>query len=1423
MPGLSQLKKFNSDILSLGNEAELRAQRGEKVVSVPIPRNVKDVDDSNDFVMGISDLVVEPSAENKNINADEDFSDITGTSAASTAAEQPAVSPVNVNVPDLSSLVNQTAAGAGSSDSIPDLSMFMEDELPSPEETLEPEEEKEPDIADLSLDDLLGDAVDFEENQNGAENESEKTSAPPEEPAPAEIFDSNENISDMTNLNSGRSDQAIDMSVLQNPEQNNSEEIDSIPSLEDAIAAETEDKNKSAENIQNSEKIPLNDIENLAPLPEDKASANDTKSFDLDELGDLDEFTPQSDDIQPGQMFSLDDLEDLSENAPTEQPLSETDDLKSENPPDDISEENAGDDIKLDDIAFDGDSIDNIDDTDDFIETSENQNTETEPDNAEIQPGQMFSLDDFDSLAETPEIPENAEPYPSTEDLNDVQAESPKSGIDFSDFDLPEANTIDLGSESKEFDDFEPAEPAESSADNNLDTEEDSSEGTPKGLFDSADMEMPDIDSVGTGTEDLPEVPEDDFNSAEEASAPNEQDVSDVPVSSDVPENDSATDLSSPSDDSSLFVGIPDDENDFSSINFDDASNDSFGLDDGSFDLGDIPSEQDGQSADLQDFDAGTEDNSGSTENISESPSFEDIQSDETPSESNAADTPANETSKDNEDFPESDDFPADFDFDLNDSSDGDNIDTSADESMPIETFDTSELAGMEFPDTDTQLSGGDFELDDADNVKIDTGDFEIRGFTDVDTVAEGKNGKMKMPEPEIRVDSDDGTLPENTLSDEDYKKFLKNLSSYPLNVRLAVEDLIIKNEFTDEAEFEIVQKVLKKVSARQLASDLEKMLDISIPVPRDFERRTAAEYEAYKASFQYQLRNKIIPGALMSLIGALLVWLVFMFSKFYIYEPAMANHLYKQGYNLLEAENYPQSEEKFNEAVKYNLQKKWFFKYAHGYRDHKQYVRAEQMYVGILRTFKFDKTAGLEYAQMELDDLANYSKAEEVVLRDILDHHVNDPDGILLLGDIYLEWATEKDASKFPLARARYSDLVETNKVKSKSLFYLSRMLRYYIRTDNLLEVLQLKDNFMPKAKSLGAQDWTELSGYLLDKLYDTLAPSDEYLRSKIEDVKETLVRAIKADENNPVAFYNMSHYYVHMKDRNRAKEYLHHTIKLFDEARSVKKRDVYKNINAYRLLGEEYKNEHEYLKALEAYTGGISLFTAQHEGSGLEGNEQVGKLYGDIGDIEYFISGDNESALLNYKDAVDNFYDTPKIRYKIGYIQYGKKNYSEALGSFMKASEEESSDINLLLAMGNTLSMRDDNYAAQGYYERLIDHLDAERAQKGIMFPQTRSEDGEIVDLYLKASNNLGVTLYRLARRTGNSSLNAQAMVNFQESMRAWDALTRNQTTMIRLGGSNLAEQNMKYVSHPMPDYEPEIYTGLPRTLNGEEEFGR
>ena len=36
--------------------------------------------------------------------------------------------------------------------------------------------------------------------------------------------------------------------------------------------------------------------------------------------------------------------------------------------------------------------------------------------------------------------------------------------------------------------------------------------------------------------------------------------------------------------------------------------------------------------------------------------------------------------------------------------------------------------------------------------------------------------------------------------------------------------------------------------------------------------------------------------------------------------------------------------------------------------------------------------------------------RAEEIIKREILDYHINDPDALLLLGDVYLEWATEKN-----------------------------------------------------------------------------------------------------------------------------------------------------------------------------------------------------------------------------------------------------------------------------------------------------------------------------------------------------------------------------------------------------------------------------
>ncbi len=778
------------------------------------------------------------------------------------------------------------------------------------------------------------------------------------------------------------------------------------------------------------------------------------------------------------------------------------------------------------------------------------------------------------------------------------------------------------------------------------------------------------------------------------------------------------------------------------------------------------------------------------------------------------------------EDIPDDEgasDSAGDFgDFDLDSDSEG-----GEESSEPIETFDTSAMDDMDFgiQDTDAQLNVDtgteDFELDNG-NISMEGSDFEIPGFSDVQTApATPKPSKKSkgLDEPDFSKAIPGNELPPNTLSDEQYKQFLKNLNEYPLNVRLAFEDLIVQDEFTDDAEFEIIEKILKKAPARQVAATLEKMLDISIPVPRDFEHRTAEEYEAYKKSLSYQLRNKVLPGILMTALLLLVSWGLFNFTKNCIYIPAKASKLYKQGYALLQADEYVQSQIKFDEAATYQLKKKWFFNFARGYREHKQYQRAADIYGKILIYFNHDKTAGLEYAGMELYDLANYERAEEITRREVLDYHVNDADGILMLGDVFLEWGTEKDPEKLSLAKEQYMQLIQLYKPND---LYNSRLMRYYMRSDNFQQVLNYRKMFEENKKAkLAAEDWTELGGYLLGKLYGPIAPSEEFLRYQIEGLLKLLIKAKDMDPSNPIAWYNLGNYYVQTNDSINNIDYsLKKALECFNKAPQLKKRDIYKYIDSYRLLGENYLLTNEYLQAQEQFTQGITLYTTEKENAGFEGNEQVGLLYSDLGNINYTIAGDYETAAKNYKNAVALGYDNSKIRYRLGYISYRSKNYLEALGSFMKAGEGIKKERNLLLSMANTLSLRNDDYAAEGYYEQLIAQMDNEIVEKGgTVFPQTDDAGYDLVTTYLYAANNYGVTLYRLAKRTGDSQKNAQAIVQFQQSLRAWDSLTRDQKTLVRLDGSNLAQENIKYITHPVTEFEPAIYLDIPKNLTENE----
>lgn len=720
-------------------------------------------------------------------------------------------------------------------------------------------------------------------------------------------------------------------------------------------------------------------------------------------------------------------------------------------------------------------------------------------------------------------------------------------------------------------------------------------------------------------------------------------------------------------------------------------------------------------------------------------------------------------------------------------------------DSLPSDAFDVE-------PETDT--ASGTFENTDEEN------EFSIVGFTDGTEPAELDIDADKKKQA---FGGKKNAQPTNELTEQEYETFNENLIYYPLNVRLAIEEMIVKNELTDDIIMKVIRKVIKRVPARQLANNLEKILDITLSVPINYEKRTAAEYEAYRKSFEYRLKNQILPFLAVSAVTIVSCIIIGVLATKFIVRPVKAQMLYKEGYALIQNELYPQSEDKFIEATSYNRNKNWYFKYARSYAEHKQFQRARDTYTRLLYDYKHDKAAGLEFVKMELYDLSNYQGAEDLLRREVLDYHTNDPDALLLLGDIYLEWASNKDSSMFEPARAEYASLMAKY---GQQPIYLSRMMRYFIRTDDLKEVLTLKEYFFPKIKNkiLEPNDLIELSEYMLEKQHGTLAPKEEYLRTYIEDVRSMLEQAVIQAPESPEAMYNYGKYFVYTNSDTNAQTVMQEALSMFKNSPTKNHKRIQKHIDTNRILGEiSYKKE-DYLKAESYFIDGLELFESETVKSGLKSNSNVGKMYEDLANIDYFISGDKEAALNNYKKATQNFNDTPSINYRIGYLHYSNNDYSDALNAFAKTIDENPSDKNALLALGNTLMQRNSISSAAGYYEKLIEALNVERNRADILYPQVNAEDASLVEQYMKVANNLGVSFVKRSEQTGNSSYIAKAMANFEESIRAFDALTRNQQTMIRLGGSNLAAFNQRYLTYPDSTYESAIYTSISPVLEKE-----
>ncbi|MDR1858256.1 MAG: tetratricopeptide repeat protein [Treponema sp.] len=672
-----------------------------------------------------------------------------------------------------------------------------------------------------------------------------------------------------------------------------------------------------------------------------------------------------------------------------------------------------------------------------------------------------------------------------------------------------------------------------------------------------------------------------------------------------------------------------------------------------------------------------------------------------------------------------------------------------------------------------------------------------------------GGEKAMLNPHPEFVEDI--------KLSDEEMQCLEETLTSYPLNLRIACEEIIADNIVSPEQMSRLLGHLIRGVSARETASYASQLLGKTINIPKSYQARSGEALEARQATFSYIFVHNFLPVLrifmLIAVAAASLFYLIYKF----VYTPLMAESIYKIGYERIFAGEYQRANERFSEAFNIHRRKDWFYRYAEAFRDQRQYIYAEQKYDELLRYYPRDKKGVLDYAYLETYYLRNYAKADNLLHRQLLDFAPDDPEGLLAAGDNNLAWG-EIEPERYEDARYAYARLMDKYGWTPP---VVERMMKYFIRTDNLKEVLPLRQWFDsdPKRRTLSAGTLAELGGYLLDKqLEETRGVPNEYVEH-INSVRDLLLRAVMADTSLPEAHYHLARYYKSLGNAHEERVTLELATRAFDRAQEESIQRLSYRIDAHQRYADNLINSKEFFPAEEQLIKGISLYEDAISRHLLSRSPRYGRLYSGLGDLEYFTKGrddrigDMEAALRFYHRAEQNGWAPAEMRYRMGAAYYQLEDWKKALEYLFSASSNLPLNRRVLYALGNAAVKRGDYFAAQGYYNRLLDILEVQRSRLPLLLPNDRPEFHETAERLMWARNNAGVVNEMLAAQTGNRNYHTRAMAFYAEASRAWDSLTRDPRTMVRLGVPPLPYANAQNALRPQANYEPQIFIRIDR----------
>ena len=712
---------------------------------------------------------------------------------------------------------------------------------------------------------------------------------------------------------------------------------------------------------------------------------------------------------------------------------------------------------------------------------------------------------------------------------------------------------------------------------------------------------------------------------------------------------------------------------------------------------------------------------------------------------------------------------------------DSEDLDADEADDFSLEDFSLGEIDGDDIDAAEFSLGdlGQEFGVEESD-----LGELENVGFTPQD--AGGDFGEAYSDE--------DFAIP-----DDEFIELKKTLGAMPRNLKLLIEELIGEKQLSGENLDKLIQALITGKSAKDIGSIVSKITGKKVRIPAQYERRTAGEYEKEKASFGYAFRKNFIPMFRAASIAAIVLGLLLFIGYKFIYTPLHAESLYRKGYEEIALGNNQQANFYFSQAFSKWKKKSWFYDYAESFTEQKQYLLAEEKYEQLLGWYPQERDGVLDYAELEFKTLGKYPEAEKL-LNDLLFDHLTDYDARLMLGDTYMEWAREIDPSKYEDARFNYAKLLEQYGGRDELLF---RMLRYFIRTDNHVEAMNLYEAFKQNTKAdIEPEIYAELAGYLIDN-------------GQFENVRDILMKAKSADEELPEIHYQLARYFDIIDIPNEEEKALAAAIWLYENTSPLTRTRKGQLIDSYNRYGKVLYEKELYLDAEDFYQKAASNYDEALSAGQLKPEPKYGTIFSNLGNLSYYISGDYDQALAYFEKSERNGYSPEILKYKKGYIYYSREDYRNALVEFYDTAGGFSVNRALLYSTANTLFNRNDYYLAEGYYTHLLDILNKEYSSITYLLIDEIPEHRALLENLMKVSNNLGVVKYRLYERSRDPEKNAEAMVLLTDSVEFYDTLSRDPVSLVEPKTVNLSYLNSKAIFYPVENFRLQIYQDIPKDL--------